>query len=99
MRQIASAPDRTDGLRSRRSSRCIATSLDELGFVAYDQGDYERAMALYEEVLALLWELRDKRGIAASLGSLGSRRLSKAPTGGRGCCMRKRAGAASEAGG
>ena len=46
----------------------IATSLNNLGWVAYHQGDYAAAHALHQESLALRRALGDKRGIAYALG-------------------------------
>jgi hypothetical protein len=42
----------------------IANALGNLGNVAADQGEYERASALYEESLTLRQELGDKWGPA-----------------------------------
>src|SRR5438105_4121141 len=50
----------------------IAASLNNLGLVAFEQGDYPAARALYEESLAIRRELGDRRGIALSLGNLGT---------------------------
>ena len=41
------------------------------GYLAYSQGDYASARALYEESLAIERELGDKAGIATSLNNLG----------------------------
>ena len=49
----------------------IATSLHNLGWVAYYQGEYAAAYALCQESLGLRRELGDKRGIAFELGSMG----------------------------
>jgi hypothetical protein len=54
-----------------------ANSLNNLGRVAYDQGDYARAAALHEESLALRRELGEKRGIAYSLVNLGDVALAQ----------------------
>ena len=50
----------------------IALALLNLGVVALDQGDYERALALHEQSLALARDLGDRWGIAAALGNLGA---------------------------
>ncbi|MCI0561283.1 MAG: tetratricopeptide repeat protein, partial [Nitrososphaera sp.] len=50
--------------------RGIAVSLNNLGLVARCQGDYERALMLHEESLALYQEVGDKSGIAACLEGL-----------------------------
>jgi hypothetical protein len=50
--------------------RCIALSLNNLGTVARDQGDYPTAQALCEESLVLRRELGDRRGVAESLEEL-----------------------------
>jgi tetratricopeptide (TPR) repeat protein len=49
----------------------IAEALENLGIVAYSQGDDEAARMLYEESLAMRRELGDKSGIALSLLNLG----------------------------
>jgi tetratricopeptide (TPR) repeat protein len=46
-------------------------SLDNLGVVAREQGDYAAARSLLEESLALSREIGDKQGIAMSLDNLG----------------------------
>ena len=45
--------------------------LNNLGQVAYDQGNYDRAHALFEESLALWWEVRGRWGIAYLLDNKG----------------------------
>jgi tetratricopeptide (TPR) repeat protein len=49
----------------------IGYMLNNLGLIAYFQGDYERATTLYEESLALVRGLGDDNGIALTLGNLG----------------------------
>ena len=49
----------------------IAWSLNSLGDLAWQQGDFLAARALYEESLAIRRELGDPRGIAWSLNGLG----------------------------
>jgi tetratricopeptide (TPR) repeat protein len=49
----------------------IASSLGNLGRVAYVQRDYLAARALFEESLAIAQELEDRVGIAGSLNNLG----------------------------
>jgi len=49
----------------------VATALVNLGLVALQQRDYERATTLLEKVLALERSLKDKRGIALTLINLG----------------------------
>jgi predicted ATPase/Tfp pilus assembly protein PilF len=49
----------------------IATSLNNLGWIAWRLGDYAAARTLSEESLALHQELGDNRGIATSLNNLG----------------------------
>ena len=51
-----------------------ARALDGLGWIAEPQGDYERARVAYEESLKLCRSSGDKRGVANTLGDLGSRR-------------------------
>ena len=46
-------------------------SLNNLGIVAVNQGDYPAARALHEESLAIRRELGDQSGIATSLNNLG----------------------------
>jgi predicted ATPase len=48
-----------------------AKALNGAGVLAREQGDYDRATALYSESLALWRDLGDKRGTAATLNSLG----------------------------
>ncbi len=49
-----------------------ANALNGAGGLAWQQGDYPAARALYEEALAIRRSLGDRRGIAALLGNLGS---------------------------
>jgi tetratricopeptide (TPR) repeat protein len=49
----------------------VATSLNGLGNVALDVGDYTQARARYEESLSLFRELGDRYGVAGSLLSMG----------------------------
>ena len=48
-----------------------AKALARAGYIAWEQGDYERSVALSEESLALSREVGDKVGIAAALYTLG----------------------------
>jgi non-specific serine/threonine protein kinase len=54
-----------------------AKALNELGWIAEPQGDYERARAAYEESLGLYRSSDDKRGVANALGDLGSLALDR----------------------
>ena len=64
----------------------------EAGWIALFQGDYDRAIALLEEALALFRELGDRQGVATSLVNLGfaattpgrQRARGRATPGGRG---------------
>ena len=49
----------------------MASSLNNLGNVAHDQGGYRAARALYEQSLAIARELGDRWRIARSLSDLG----------------------------
>jgi non-specific serine/threonine protein kinase len=49
----------------------LAKALYEAGSIVLFQGDYQRAISLLEEGLALFRELGDKRGVATSLVNLG----------------------------
>ena len=49
----------------------LAKALYEAGWIELFQGDYDRAIALLEEGLALFRELGDRRGVATSLVNLG----------------------------
>ncbi len=62
---LATAP--TDSGGSER-----AKALNAAGLLAFRQGDYPSARALYEESLAIYRELGDRRGIAHSLNNLGN---------------------------
>ena len=55
----------------RTSPSVRARALRGAGRLLQCQGEYERATALYQESLALLRELGDKRGIAHTLNNLG----------------------------
>jgi tetratricopeptide (TPR) repeat protein len=57
--------------RESGDKRGIATSLNDLGWVAWWQGDYTAARALSEEGLMRWREIGDKQGIATSLNNLG----------------------------
>jgi predicted ATPase len=59
------------GGRGAAPAPARATALNGAGMLAYHQGDYGRATALYEEALALKRELGDKGGIAVLLNNLG----------------------------
>ncbi|HQR11914.1 MAG TPA: tetratricopeptide repeat protein [Casimicrobiaceae bacterium] len=62
---LAAAPsDQAEGVRAR--------ALNAAGGLAWQQGDYSAAQALYQECLAIRRRQGDQRGIAASLGNLGS---------------------------
>ena len=50
----------------------IASSLGNLGLVAQELGDYERARRLYQESLTIRRELGDKAGMAELFSNLGS---------------------------
>ena len=52
-------------------TRVRADALNGAGVLAFTQGDYAVAWALYEESLAIRRELEDKNGITASLNNLG----------------------------
>ena len=56
-----------------------------LGNVAYEQGDYAVARVLYEESLMIDRELKNKGGIACSLGNLGNWPMSKGTMRRRAC--------------
>jgi len=49
----------------------VATSLHNLGNVAYLQGDYPEARRLYQESLAIKQQLGDRAGVAKTLHQLG----------------------------
>jgi non-specific serine/threonine protein kinase len=49
----------------------VSASLRELGFVAYERGDYERAVRLHEQSLALARGFGTTFGVAWSLRALG----------------------------
>lgn len=55
-----------EGLKAMR-----AKALTSAGILAWKQGDYASARALYEESLAITRDLGDKSGIASSLNNLG----------------------------
>ena len=52
--------------------RGIASSLGNLGNVAYAQGHYPFSRALFEESLAISRDVGDRQGIGFSLGTLGN---------------------------
>lgn len=52
--------------------RGIAISLNNLGNVLYEVGDYVGARALHEESLAIKRELGDRSGVGTSLNNLGN---------------------------
>ena len=56
------------GLEDQRG---VATSLNNLGHVSFQLGDFGEARGYCEEALALRRELGDRRGMAASLNTLG----------------------------
>lgn len=56
---------------SEASTAARAKALARAGYVAWEQGDYERSVALSEESLALSRKLGDKVGVAAALYTLG----------------------------
>jgi hypothetical protein len=45
-------------------------ALGAAGMLAFDSGDYDRARSLYEEALAIMRQLGDRRGISAQLNLL-----------------------------
>jgi predicted ATPase/class 3 adenylate cyclase len=53
------------------SKPVIGKALNCTGTLAYNQGDYQQAMKFHEESLALYRELKDKDGIATSIGNMG----------------------------
>ena len=53
------------------SKPALAKAFYEAGWIELFQGDYDRAIALLEEGLALFRELGDRRGVATSLVNLG----------------------------
>ena len=53
------------------SKPALAKALYEAGWIELFQGNYERAMALLEEALALFRELANRQGVATSLINLG----------------------------
>jgi predicted ATPase/DNA-binding SARP family transcriptional activator/DNA-binding CsgD family transcriptional regulator/Tfp pilus assembly protein PilF len=54
------------------SASLQAKVLEEMGWLAEAQGDYEQASAAYEERLGIYRRLGDKKGIANALGNLGA---------------------------
>ncbi len=60
------------GAEERKASICRAKALNGEGIMAYAQGDYVGARALYEESLTDYRQLGHRRGVAASLLNLGS---------------------------
>jgi predicted ATPase/transcriptional regulator with XRE-family HTH domain len=59
------------GSATRAAGTIRASALHVAGVLAYEQSDYDRAIALYEESLALRRELGDRQGVAAMLNNLG----------------------------
>jgi DNA-binding CsgD family transcriptional regulator len=57
--------------RKAGDRRGVANALGDLGSLALDRGDYERATSLLEESLALYRELGESEGIIGILDSLG----------------------------
>jgi tetratricopeptide (TPR) repeat protein len=57
--------------RELGDKRGIAASLNNLGLVMQERGDYDESRALHEESLVLRREFGDTLGIASSLGNLG----------------------------
>jgi predicted ATPase/DNA-binding CsgD family transcriptional regulator len=60
-----------DGVSNVHRMGLRAKALTGAGNLALEQSDYERAMAYYNEALALRREIGDKRSIANSLNNLG----------------------------
>lgn len=58
--------------QERTSATIYARAFNAAGILARDQGDYERAIALLEESLALQRSLDDRPGIASALNTLGT---------------------------
>ena len=56
---------------SERTKSARAKALQGAGWMLYGKSDYKRAVALYEESLALYRKLEDKGGIGSSLRGLG----------------------------
>ncbi len=54
-----------------------AKTLNGAGLLAYHQGDYASARAFHHESLAIVREIGDRRGIAASLNNLGLMALAQ----------------------
>src|SRR4051794_11386199 len=50
----------------------MAGALNVAGIVAHDRGDYDKAMALYDQSLAAYREVRDKLGIQLELNNSGN---------------------------
>ena len=59
------------------SASMRAKVLEEVGWLAEAQGDYEGASAAYEERLSIYRSLGDEEGIAHSLGNLGTVAISQ----------------------
>jgi predicted ATPase/class 3 adenylate cyclase/Tfp pilus assembly protein PilF len=53
------------------SKSVIGKALNCTGTLAFNQGEYQQAMKFHEESLALYRELKDKDGIATSIGNMG----------------------------
>ena len=78
-------PQTHRGYREMGHKKGVSASLCELGFVAYEQGDYDRAVRLHEQSLDLAREFGTTFGIAWSLRALadavrGQGDLSRATT-------------------
>lgn len=58
-------------IREGLSASARAKALARVGYIAWEQGDYERSLAFSEESLALARELGDMEVVAAALSSLG----------------------------
>ena len=67
----------------------ISGSLNNLGKIAYDQGDFPAARALLEESLAIKRELGEQRGIAGKCSTSASWRANRAIIRPRGSCTRR----------
>jgi predicted ATPase/class 3 adenylate cyclase/Tfp pilus assembly protein PilF len=68
-RQLSSAVLSRPGAQEHLKAR--ADALNGAGVLAWMQGDYVTASALYEESLTIFRELGDKRGIANALNNMG----------------------------